>query len=341
MTVLEEQRDGRRREAPGRNLGLDLVRVTEAAALAAGRWMGRSEKEACDGAAVEAMRLVLSDVEMDGVVVIGEGEKDAAPMLFNGEAVGTGEGPRMDVAVDPIDGTSLLAYGRPDAIAVIAVAPRGAMWSPGPAHYMSKIVVGRDARAALSRRSLDDPVSSIVAAVAAAKGLRVRDLTVFVLDRPRHAALIAEIQVAGARLVLRTDGDVLGALLAATPGSGVDLLMGIGGTPEGVISACAVRALGGAMIGRLAPQRAPERDAVAAAGLNTTAVLTEEELVNSDDVFFAATGITDGVLMSGVRYSGDGAATESIVIRGRSGTRRIVRAEHRLDKLMKISPIEY
>jgi len=226
--------------------------------------MGRSEKEACDGAAVEAMRLVLSDVEMDGVVVIGEGEKDAAPMLFNGEAVGTGEGPWMDVAVDPIDGTSLLAYGRPDAIAVIAVAPRGAMWSPGPAHYMSKIVVGRDARAALSRRSLDDPVSSIVAAVAAAKGLRVRDLTVFVLDRPRHAALIAEIQAAGARLVLRTDGDVLGALLAATPGSGVDLLMGIGGTPEGVISACAVRALGGAMIGRLAPQRAPERDAVAA-----------------------------------------------------------------------------
>ncbi len=332
---------GRTGEAPGRNLGLDLVRVTEAAALAAGRWMGRSAKAAGDGAAVQAMRLVLADVEMDGIVVIGEGEKDHAPMLFNGEAVGTGEGPRMDVAVDPIDGTSLLAFGRPDAIAVIAVAPRGTMWSPGPAHYMSKIVVGRDARAALSRTSLDEPAEAVVAAVATAKGLRVRDLTVFVLDRPRHAALIAEIQAAGARLVLRSDGDVLGALLAATPGSGVDLLMGIGGTPEGVISACAVRALGGAMAGRLAPQRDPERAAVAAAGLDTDAVLTEEELVRSDDVFFAATGVTDGVLMSGVRYSGDGAVTESIVIRGRSGTRRTVHAEHRLDKLMKISPIQY
>lgn len=333
--------DGRAGQAPGRNLGLDLVRVTEAAALAAGRWMGRSDKVSGDGAAVRAMRLILADVDMDGVVVIGEGEKDAAPMLFNGEAVGTGRGPLVDVAVDPVDGTSLLAFGRPDAIAVIAVAPRGAMWSPGPAHYLSKVVVGRDARTALTRASLDQPVGAVVQAVASAKGLSPRDLTVFVLDRPRHAALIGEIQAAGARLMLRSDGDVLGALLAATPGSGVDLLMGIGGTPEGVIAACAVRALGGAMLGRLAPQRESERDAIAASGLDLATVLTEADLVASDDVFFAATGVTDGVLLSGVRYSADGATTESIVIRGRSGTRRTMHAEHRLGKLMKISPIAY
>ena len=340
-SVPETAEEGRAGEAPGRNLGLDLVRVTEAAALAAGRWMGRSDKMSGDGAAVRAMRLVLADVDMDGIVVIGEGEKDAAPMLFNGEAVGSGRGPLVDVAVDPVDGTSLLAYGRPDAIAVIAAAPRGAMWSPGPAHYMWKIVVGRDARTALSRTSLDEPVGSLVHAVAAAKELSPQDLTVFVLDRPRHAALIRDIQAAGARLMLRSDGDVLGALLAATPGSGVDLMMGIGGTPEGVIAACAVRALGGAMLGRLAPQRETERDAVAAAGLDIGTVLTEAELVSSDDVFFAATGVTDGVLLSGVRYSTDGATTESIVIRGRSGTRRTMHAEHRLGKLMKISPIAY
>lgn len=328
-------------ERPGRNLGLDLVRVTEAAALAAGRWMGRSQKDACDAAAVSAMRLVLADVEMDGVVVIGEGEKDEAPMLFNSEAVGTGRGPRTDVAVDPIDGTSLLALGRPDAIAVIAVAPRGAMWSPGPALYMQKLVVGRDARDAIPRTALDGPVAGILAAVADAKREHVRDLTVFVLDRPRHSALIAEIQAAGARLMLRTDGDVLGALMASTPGSGVDLMMGIGGTPEGVISACAVRALGGAMLGRLAPQRSGEREATLAAGLDLQRVLTEEDLVRTEDVYFAATGITDGVLLSGVRYSGDGATSESVVIRGRSGTRRTIHAQHRLDKLMSISPLEY
>lgn len=328
-------------EKPGRNLELDLVRVTEAAALAAGRWMGRSQKDACDAAAVNAMRLILADVQMDGVVVIGEGEKDAAPMLWSGEAVGTGRGPKTDVAVDPIDGTSLLAFGRPDAIAVIAVAPRGAMWSPGPALYMQKLVVGRDARDAVARTALDDPVALVLAAVAAAKHEHVRDLTVFVLDRPRHASLIADIQGAGARLMLRTDGDVLGALMASTPGSGVDLMMGIGGTPEGVISACAVRALGGAMLGRLAPQKAGEREAIAAAGLDLARVLTEEDLVRTEDVYFAATGITDGVLLSGVRYSGDGASTESFVIRGRSGTRRTIHAEHRLDKLMTISPVEY
>lgn len=328
-------------ESPGRNLGLDLVRVTEAAALAAGRWMGRSQKDACDAAAVRAMRLILADVEMDGVVVIGEGEKDEAPMLWSGEAVGTGRGPKMDIAVDPIDGTSLLANGRPDAIAVIAAAPRDTMWSPGAALYMQKVVVGRDAREAVSCTALDEPVTDLLAAVAEAKRQKVRDLTVFVLDRPRHAALIADVQAAGARLMLRTDGDVLGALMAATPGSGVDLMMGIGGTPEGVISACAVRALGGAMLGRLAPQKAGEREAIAASGVDAQRVLTQEDLVRSADVFFAATGITDGVLLAGVRYSGDGATTESIVLRGRSGTRRTLHAQHRLDKLMAISPVEH
>ena len=327
--------------APGRNLGLDLVRVTEAAALAAGRFMGRSEKNACDAAAVGAMRFVLADVEMDGVVVIGEGEKDNAPMLFNGESVGTGRGSPTDVAVDPIDGTSLLAFGRPDAIAVIAVAPRGSMWSPGPALYMRKLVVGRDISDGISPAMLDAPVADLLAMVAERRREHVRDLTVFVLDRPRHAALIADIQAAGARLMLRTDGDVLGALLAATPGSGVDLLLGIGGTPEGVISACAVRALGGAMLGQLAPQKVGEREAILAAGLDLSRIWTERDLVRSEDVFFAATGITDGVLLSGVRYSSDGASTESIVIRGRSGTRRKMSAQHRLDKLMTISPIEY
>jgi fructose-1,6-bisphosphatase II len=324
----------------GRNLGLELVRVTEAAALAAGRWVGRSQKEACDAAAVEAMRLILGAVDMAGIVVIGEGEKDAGPRLFNGEAVGTGRGPRMDVAVDPIDGTSLLAFGRPDAIAVIAVAPRGSMWSPGPAFYMSKLVVGRDAREAITPASLDAPVADVLGSIAEAKREHVCDLTVFVIDRPRHAGLIAEVQAAGARLVLRTDGDILGALLAATPNSGIDVLMGIGGTPEGVISACAVRALGGAMLVRLAPQRPAEREAIDAAGMNSGLVLTERDLVTSEDVFFAATGITDGMLMPGVRYTSDGATTDSIVIRGRSGTRRTIHADHGLDKLMKLSSIE-
>ena len=327
-------------EGPGRNLGLELVRVTEAAALAAGRWMGRSQKEAGDQAAVHAMRRVLATVDMDGVIVIGEGEKDDAPMLGNGERVGTGRGPGMDVAVDPIDGTSLLAYGRPDAIAVIAVAPRGSMWSPGPAFYMSKLVVGRDARTAVTPATLDVPVADVLDEIAAAKRRDVRDLTVFVLDRPRHARLIADIQAAGARLLLRTDGDILGALLALTPGSGVDVLMGIGGTPEGVVSACAVRALGGAMVGRLAPQKPGELEAIGGAGMDLGRVLTECDLVTSDDVFFAATGITDGVLLPGVRYVTDGATTDSIVIRGRSGTTRRIHADHLRHKLVKIGSIE-
>lgn len=297
-------------ESPGRNLGLDLVRVTEAAALAAGRWMGRGQKEAGDGAAVRAMRLMLATVEMDG-------------------------------AVDPVEGTSLLAHGRPDAIAVIAVAPRATMWSPGPAFYMDKLCVGREAREAVGPTSLTAPVADTLKRIGDAKSKPVESLTVFVLDKPRHVDLIAEIRAAGARVLLRTDGDVAGALLAATPGSGVDVLMGIGGTPEGIIAACAVRALGGAMLGRLAPQKPGERAAVVGAGLVLDRVLTERDLVESDDVFFAATGITDGVLMPGVRYTKDGATTDSMVVRGRSGTQRMIHAEHRWDKLMTISPIPY
>jgi len=325
-------------EPAGRDLALELVRVTEAAALAAGRWMGRGQKDAGDAAAVDAMRMMLSTVEMEGVVVIGEGEKDEAPMLFNGEAVGTGVGPSVDVAVDPVEGTSLLANGRPDAIAVMAVAPRDTMWSPGPAFYMNKLVVGRDARDAVSASSLTARVADTLAAIAGAKRKPVEDLTVFVLDKPRHTSLIADIRAAGARVLLRTDGDVAGALMAATPGSGVDVLMGIGGTPEGVIAACAVRALGGAMLAQLAPQKPGEREAAIAAGLDLDRVLTARELVSSDDVFFAATGITDGLLIPGVHYTaGESATTDSIVMRGRSQTRRTIHAEHRWDKVLAFS----
>jgi fructose-1,6-bisphosphatase II len=328
-------------ERPNRNLALDLVRVTEAAALAASHWMGRGQKEAGDGAAVEAMRLILSTVDLDGVVVIGEGAKDEAPMLFDGERIGNGLGPAVDVAVDPIEGTALLAYGRPDAISVVGVAPRGTMWSPGPAFYTNKLVVGREARGALHRGLLSAPVPEILSATAAALCKPLRNLTVFVLDKPRHQQLISEIRQSGARVLLRTDGDVTGALMAATPNSGVDVLMGIGGTPEGVIAACAVRALGGAMLCQLAPQKEEEYKAIESAGLDLDCVLTESDLVRSDDVLFAATGITDGVLMPGVHYSGNNASTVSIVMRGKTGSIRKIYAEHQLDKLRKISAVAY
>lgn len=328
-------------EIPNRNLALELVRVTEAAALAAGRWMGRGQKEAGDGAAVEAMRLMLSTTEMNGVVVIGEGAKDQAPMLFDGELVGNGRGPAVDVAVDPVEGTSLLANGRPDAISVVGVAPRGAMWSPGPAFYMKKLVVGRKASQAFTADILNRPTSQILETLSEALGKSCRDLTVFVLDKPRHQQLIREIRETGARVLLRTDGDVAGALMALMPNSGVDVLLGIGGTPEGVIAACAVRALGGAMLAQLAPQRDDEREAVRAAGFGLDRVWTEADLVQSDDVFFAATGITDGVLMPGVHYTANGATTVSLVMRGKTGTIRTIQAEHRWDKLMAISQISY
>lgn len=326
-------------ETPPNNLGLELVRVTEAAALAAGHWMGRGQKEAGDRAAVAAMRRMLPTVDMDGVVVIGEGEKDEAPMLFHGEVVGNGNGPQVDVAVDPVEGTTLLAHGRPEAIAVVGVAPRGALWAPGPAFYMNKLVVGRQAKEAIGLESLCKPIQYTLTKIAEARHKPVYELTVFVLDKPRHQALIADVRAAGARVLLRTDGDVAGALMACMPNSGVDVLMGIGGTPEGVIAACAVRALDGAMLGQLAPQKPGERDRVTAAGLDLDHVLTEQDLAKSDDVFFAATGITDGVLMPGVRYTGEGALTTSIMMRGKTGTVRTIQAEHRWDRLKIFSQI--
>jgi len=328
-------------QAPNRNLALDLTRVTESAALAAAHWVGRGKKEAGDGAAVEAMRLMLSTIEMNGVVVIGEGAKDEAPMLFNGELIGNGRGLAVDVAVDPVEGTALLAHGLPDAIAVVALAPRGTMWSPGPAYYMKKLVVRNEARAALHPGLLAAPVSESLSAIAAALHKPISDLTVFVLDKPRHQNLVAEIRETGARILLRTDGDVAGSLMALMPNSGVDVLLGIGGTPEGVISACAVRAMGGAMLGQLAPQKKDERAAVERAGLDIHSILNETDLVQSDDVFFAATGITDGVLIPGVHYTSKGASTVSIVMRGKTGTVRTIRAEHRLDKLREFSQVAY
>lgn len=325
-------------ERPQRNLALEFARATEAAALAAARWMGRGDKNAGDQAAVDAMRLLLNTVEMDGVVVIGEGEKDEAPMLYNGERLGTGAPPRLDIAVDPVEGTNLLAKGRPDAISVVAAAPRGTMFDPGPAFYMYKIAVGPEAAAVID---LDAPVADNLHKIARAVGKDVSELTVVVLERPRHEKLIGEIRAVGARIKLITDGDVSAALQAAMPDTGVDVLMGIGGTPEGVVTACALKCLGGAIQGRLAPQKPDEIERVRAAGMDLNRVLTTDDLVRSDDVLFAATGITDGVLLQGVRYIAGGAVTESLVMRGKSGTLRRIQAIHRFEKLMHISAIPY
>ena len=329
---------GNMSKQPERNLGMELVRVTEAAAMSAARWMGRGQKEAGDQAAVDAMRLMLDTIDMDGVIVIGEGEKDEAPMLFNGEKVGNGRGPAMDVAVDPVEGTTLLAKGKPNAIAVIAVAPRGTMWNPGPGFYMEKIAVGPEARDVID---LNAPVADNLKKIAKALGKDVRDLTVFVLERPRHDQLIADIAAVGARVALHQDGDVAGSLMAACIDRGIDVMWNIGGTPEGVISACAIKALGGQLLGRLCPQKPGEREALLAAGLDTERILTVDDLVSSDDVFFAATGITPGQLLNGVQYESGGARTFSMAIRGRSGTIRYIEAVHRWEKLMKISAIDY
>jgi fructose-1,6-bisphosphatase II len=316
--------------APDRNLAMELVRVTEAAAMAAARWMGRGDKEGADGAAVDAMRVVLATVAMDGVVAIGEGEKDEAPMLFNGEKIGTGEPPDTDIAVDPIDGTTLTSLGRGGALAVIAVSERGTMFNPGPCVYMEKIAAGPEAAAVIDiTRSITDNL----AAVAKAKREEVRDLTVVVLDRPRHAEIISEVRSAGARIRLISDGDVAGAISTAWPESGADLLLGIGGTPEGVIAAAALKSMGGAMQGRLWPRNAEERSAALAQGYKLDDVLTTDDLVGGDNCFFAATGITDGELLRGVHYDGSGATTQSLVMRSRSGTVRRIDARHRLDKL--------
>jgi fructose-1,6-bisphosphatase II len=320
-----------------RNLPLELVRVTEAAALAAGRWIGRGDKEAADQSAVDAMRLVLNTVSMDGIVVIGEGEKDEAPMLYNGEEIGGG-GPPCDIAVDPIDGTTLTSLGRNNAIAVIAVSERDTMFDPGPCVYMEKIAVGPEAADAID---IEAPVKDNLAAVAKAKGSDVDDVTAVVLDRDRHAEIIRECREAGARIQLIPDGDVAGAIAAAWPGGGVDILIGIGGTPEGVIAASAMKCLGGALQGRLWPRSDKERSEALDAGYDLDRVLHTDDLVSGDDVFFAATGVTDGDFLQGVRYWGDGASTESLVMRSKSGTIRTVKSRHRPSKLNRYSALRY
>jgi fructose-1,6-bisphosphatase II len=325
-------------QLPDRNLALELVRVTEAAAMGAGRWIGRGDKNAADQAAVDGMRAMLDTVTMDGVVVIGEGEKDEAPMLYNGERVGEGRGTPVDVAVDPLEGTRLAALGQPNAIAVIAVAERGAMYFPGAAVYMEKIAAGANAVAAVD---ITATPTENVKAVAKAKGVRVTDVRVVVLERERHEALIGELRQAGARVNLIRDGDVAPAIAAARPGTGVDLLYGIGGTPEGVISAAALKCVGGGIQGRLWPRTADEREALVAAGYDLDRVLTTDDLVASDDVFVAATGVTTGALLRGVRYVRDGAVTDSIVMRSRSGTVRRIEARHNLEKLTHFTGKEY
>jgi fructose-1,6-bisphosphatase II len=324
--------------APDRNLALELVRVTEAAALAAARWIGRGDKESADQAAVDAMRLLLDTVAMDGVVVIGEGEKDEAPMLFNGERVGNGTGPEVDVAVDPLEGTRLTALGQPNAIAVIAVAERGTMFFPGAAVYMDKIACGVQAAAAID---IDASPTENVRRVAEAKGVTPREVEVVVLERERHNELIGELREAGARVHLIRDGDVAPAIAAAHGSTGVDLLMGIGGTPEGVISAAAIKSLGGAMQGKLWPRNEDERRELAGAGLDPARVLTTDDLVSGEDVFVAATGVTTGALLRGVRYTREGAFTDSMVMRSRSGTVRRIEAEHAFEKLSRLSGLEY
>jgi fructose-1,6-bisphosphatase II len=326
------------RQLPDRNLAMELVRVTEAAALASGRWVGRGDKMAADAAAVDAMRLMIDSVSMDGVVVIGEGEKDEAPMLFNGEQVGSGVGPETDVAVDPIDGTTLTSVGQPNALSVIALAPRGSMFFPGAAMYMEKIATGPEAAEAID---IGAPVAENIRQVAKAKGKRPEEVTVTILDRPRHADMIAEIRAAGARVLLITDGDVAGAIVAAIPRTEVDLLMGIGGTPEGVVSAAALKCLGGAIQGKLYPRNDEERSSLLADGFDLDQVLDADTLAAGDDLFFAATGITDGYLLEGVRYWADGATTYSMVMRSRSGTIRYVKSDHRFEKLERFSSIDY
>ncbi len=323
---------------PDRNLALELVRVTEAAALGAGRWVGRGDKIAADQAAVDGMRAVLDTVAMAGVVVIGEGEKDEAPMLYNGEEVGNGQEPEVDVAVDPLEGTRLTATGQPNAIAVIAVAERGTMFFPGAAVYMDKIAAGADVAGAID---LDATPQENVERAAAAKGVKPSEISVVVLDRERNQELIAGLRDVGARVVLITDGDGAPAIAAANPRRPVDLMMGIGGTPEGVIAAAAVKALGGAVQGRLWPRTDEERQAIVDAGLDPDRKLSTDDLVGGDNLFVAATGVTDGALLAGVKYTRDGAETDSIVIRSRSGTVRRVQAWHELDKLTRFSGREY
>ncbi len=323
---------------PDRNLGMELVRVTEAAALAAARWVGRGDKIAADQAAVDAMRLMLSTVEMDGIVVIGEGEKDQAPMLYNGERVGTGNPPRVDIAVDPIDGTRLTAEGRPGALAVVAASERGSMFDPKHLVYMRKIAVGPEAKHVID---ITDTVENNLRRIAQTLGKSVSELTVMVLDRPRHKTLIEEIRQVGARIRLIMDGDVAAAITAAMPDTGIDVLMGIGGSPEAVVAAAALKCLDGGFQAMLWPRNEEEKRLAQTRGLDLNQVLTIDDLIRSDNVFFALTGITTGELVAGVKYTRQGAITESLQMRSRSGTIRRIRALHRWDKLMHISQVPY
>ncbi|MEZ5218961.1 MAG: class II fructose-bisphosphatase [Ilumatobacteraceae bacterium] len=325
-------------QEPDRNLAMELVRTTESAALAASRWVGRGDKNGADGAAVAAMRTVLSTVSMDGIVVIGEGEKDEAPMLYNGERVGNGAEPLTDVAVDPIDGTTLTALGRGNALAVIAVSERGTMYNPGPCVYMEKIAVGPDAVGSIDITA--SPTQNL-RWIAKAKRESVRDLTVIILDRPRHDDLIAEVRSTGARIKLISDGDIFGAIATASDNQVADVLFGIGGTPEGVTAAAALKAMGGEIQGRLWPRNDEERSAAIEAGYDLDQILTTDDLVQGDNCFFAATGVTDGELLQGVRFDGRSASTHSLVMRSRSGTVRSIKAVHRLDKLKDFASVDY
>jgi fructose-1,6-bisphosphatase II len=338
VATAAEQQPSRSGTRPDRNLALELVRVTEAAAMAAGRWVGRGDKNAADQAAVDGMRAMLDSVSMNGVVVIGEGEKDEAPMLYNGERVGDGTGPEVDVAVDPLEGTRLTALGQPNAIAVIAVAERGTMFFPGAAVYMEKIAVGPQG---IDVIDIDASPTDNVRAVAGTKGVSTREVSVVVLERDRHDDLIAELRDAGAKVSLIRDGDVAPAIAAASAGTGVDMLYGIGGTPEGVISAAALKCVGGGIQGRLWPRDDEERQKLVEAGLDPGRVLHTDDLVSGRDVFVAATGVTTGSLLRGVRYLPNGAITDSIVMRSRSGTVRRVEATHALDKLEALTGREY
>ena len=325
-------------QRPDRNLALELVRVTEAAAMAGSRWVGRGDKNGADGAAVDAMRTVLSTVPMSGLVVIGEGEKDEAPMLFNGEEVGDGSEPKTDVAVDPIDGTTLTSQGRGNAISVIAVSERGTMFDPGPCFYMEKIAVGPDVAGSID---ITASASQNLKWIAKAKGENVRDLTVAILDRPRHDDLVAEVRATGARIKLLSDGDIFGAIATAWPSAGIDVLFGIGGTPEGVTAAAALKCMGGEIQGRLWPRTDDERREIAEAGFDLSQILTTNDLVKGDNCFFAATGVTDGELLKGVRFEPGMVHTQSLVMRSKSGTVRLIDAQHRLDKISDFSAVDY
>jgi len=325
-------------EAPEKNLAFDFVRVTEAAALASARWLGRGNKNEGDKAAVDAMRMSFASVHIRGRIVIGEGEKDEAPMLFNGEEVGGGEGLEMDVAVDPVEGTRLLAYGRPNAISVVGGAPAGAMFNPGPSFYMQKLVVGTAARQVVD---LDAPIKDNLHHIAKALGKSVSDLVVFVLDKPRHEKLIQQIRSAGARIQLHSDGDVSGALMAVDPHSEVDVMLGTGGSPEGVLAACAIKGMGGQILCRLDPQSYVEKEAIQEAGIDVREILAVDDLIRSEDAFFAATGISGGSFLRGVRYTGHGAVTHSLVIRAKTGTLRYIESYHNMELLARLSVVQY